>query len=48
MSASGDAAEKRDDGSNEETLSHPRALIAILSKEESFLNPLNWGNPLIR
>lgn len=48
MSASGDGAEKRDDGSNGETLSHTRALIAILSKEESLLNPLNWGNPLIR
>ena len=48
MSASGEGAEKRDDGNNEETLSHARALIAILSKEESFLNPLNWGNPLIR
>lgn len=48
MSASGDGAGKGDDGNNEETLSHAQALTAILSKEESFLNPLHGGNPLIR
>ena len=48
MSASSDGAGKRDDGNNEETLSHARALIAILSKGESFLNPLHGGNSLIR
>lgn len=47
MSAGSDGAEQRDDGNHEETLSHARALIAILSKEESFLNPLNRGDPRI-